>query len=47
MKLEMPPYSNVDLTFYKTEKFLQECVQGGAMDKTDFEGLAEAYIPGA
>lgn len=46
MKLEMPPYSSVNITFYKTEKFLQECVQGGAMNKTAFEGLVGANIAG-
>lgn len=40
MKIDMLPYTSVNLTFYKTQEFLDDF---GSMTKEDFEGLAEAY----
>lgn len=40
MKIQVLPYTSVNLTFYKTQDFLTDF---GSMTKEDFEGLAEAY----
>ena len=43
MKIEALPYTSVDITFYKTEKFIQE-MNNDTMTKEEFEGLASASM---
>lgn len=42
MRIEVLPYTNVNITFYKTEKFLEE-FKKDMIDRAMFEGMAEAY----
>lgn len=42
MRIEVLPYTNVNITFYKTEKFLEE-FKKDMIDREMFEGMAEAY----
>lgn len=41
MKIKVLPYSSVNITFYKTKKFIDDF---GSMKKTAFEGIADAYV---
>ena len=42
MKIEILPYTNVNITFYKTEQFLSD-FENGIITKDKFENLADAY----
>lgn len=42
MRIEVLPYTNVNITFYKTEKFLEE-FKKDMINREMFEGMAEAY----
>lgn len=41
MKIKVLPYSSVNITFYKTAKFLEVFEH---MTKAEFEGMADAYV---
>lgn len=43
MKIKVLPYTSVNVTFYKTEAFINDF---GSMTKTDFENLADANTEG-
>lgn len=49
LRVSAMPYTSIDVTFYKTEKFMEAMNKAdtdlGKMTKADFEGLVDAYIP--
>lgn len=46
MRIEVLPYTNVNITFYKTEKFFTDFA-ADIIDQAMFEGMAEAYTQGS
>lgn len=40
MKINILPYTSIDITFYKTDEFINSF---SSMSRADFEGLADAY----
>ncbi|MGN0341734.1 MAG: hypothetical protein ACI4DO_02980 [Roseburia sp.] len=44
LRVSAMPYTSIDVTFYKTDRFMTE-LSNGTLQKTAFEELVNAYIP--